>query len=188
MSHHHPTREEELHIHEELASDEFGHEHHVHVTPFIPMAIVFAVLVLFTVITVLTAKFVDLPGTGNLMLAMALASTKGTLVFAYFMHLRYDKLINTVVVLASLFAVALFIGFSMLDLGSRDVINRQYEGQEIVKGGTMPDPDNPNVLGVVNSANVKAMKKYADGHHGHDDEHHDDKHHDDHGDDHGDDH
>ncbi len=186
MSHYHPTREEEKAIHEELASQELGHEHHVHVTPYWPMLAVFVTLVIMTVVTVLTAKFIDLPGTGNLLLAMVIACFKGTLVFAYFMHLRYDKLLNTVVVAASVFAVVLFIGFSMLDLKARAAFNHEYEAGEITTGG---------MNRVVANANEIAREKALEhGHHGdehgehgdHADEHGDDAHTDgDHGADHG---
>jgi len=90
-------------------------------------------LLFLTVTTVLTAKFVDL-GSMNFFLAMGIAIVKGTLVFAFFMHLFWDKLINTVIIVATLFAAALFIGISVTDLTARHHIDRQESG-EVVMGG-----------------------------------------------------
>lgn len=121
--------------HERLASEESHGHDHVHVTPFWPMTIVFAALLFLTVLTALTAHYIDIPGTGNLLLALFIASLKAILVAAWFMHLRYDTKMNTVVVVSTMFAVVLFIGLTMLDLRSRAVTDRLDAG-EIVPGGT----------------------------------------------------
>ena len=47
------------------------------------------ILVCLTIITVLTAKLVDI-GDYNLLLAMFIATIKATVVFGWFMHLRYE--------------------------------------------------------------------------------------------------
>ena len=115
-----------------------GHTHegepHVHVTPFWTMLFVLIALVFLTITTVLTAIYVDI-GALNFPLAMLIAIVKATLVFGFFMHLFYDKLINSVVVLSCLFAVALFIGLSVVDLTSRHHIDRVQQG-EIAAGGS----------------------------------------------------
>lgn len=120
-----------------LASDEehgLVHEH-VHETNFWSMTIVFIVLVVLTVFTVLTAKYIDLPGNGNLLLAIVIASSKAILVAAFFMHLKYDKPLNTIVVVATMFAVILFLGLTMLDINSRHLIDVKESG-EIITGGS----------------------------------------------------
>ena len=131
------------------------HGHHVHVTPFWPMTIVFAVLIVLTVVTVFTAKYVDLGGSWNLVLALVIACTKGALVAGFFMHLVYDKAMNTVVVIASLFAVLLFFVLTMLDLGTRGAHDIIEEGEIVVGGGapaaappateTNPNPKRPKI-------------------------------------------
>lgn len=133
MSHFESVAEETKH-HELLAADEVHAGEHVHVSPFWPMTIVFLVLLVFTVITALTAHYIYLGNKWNLIIALLIACTKATLVFAYFMHLRYDKPINTVVVASSLFAVVLFIGFTLTDTGSRRVPNN-VDSQYIAPGG-----------------------------------------------------
>ncbi|MCA9293943.1 MAG: cytochrome C oxidase subunit IV family protein [Phycisphaerales bacterium] len=128
-------------LHHEEMFDNDGHfvgahahaEHH-HVTPFMPMFMTLVILVTLTIITVFTAEYVHLPGFGNLALALIIACIKGTLVAAFFMHLLYDKAINTVVVIASMFAVLLFIVLTMTDIGTRK-LHEPLESGEIVVGG-----------------------------------------------------
>lgn len=144
-------------------SADHAHGDHHHATPFWTMLIILIVLIILTVFTVLTAHYIDL-GPFNFPLAMAIAVLKATLVFAFFMHLLYDKLINTVVVASTLFAVSLFIGITVVDLTSRARIDRLQEG-EITAGGT-------------DTVVKKAIEKAALEHHGA--EHHE-------GDDHADD-
>jgi cytochrome c oxidase subunit 4 len=73
------------------------------------------ILVCLTIITVLTAKLVDI-GDYNLLLAMFIATIKATVVFGWFMHLKYDGLMNRVIALCGIFFLFLFVGFSYLDL------------------------------------------------------------------------
>jgi cytochrome c oxidase subunit 4 len=74
------------------------------------------VLMILTVVTVLVTK-VDLGGGGNLLVAMVIATIKAGLVCAFFMHLRYDKLIHTVVFLSALLFAILFVGITLMDTG-----------------------------------------------------------------------
>ncbi len=110
------------------------HDNHHHVTPLGPMVFTLVSLVVLTVVTVLTAKFVPLPGSGNLILALVIASIKGTFVAAFFMHLLYDKAVNTIVVMSSMFGVVLFIALTMVDIGTRK-LHEPLEAGEIVAGG-----------------------------------------------------
>ena len=68
---------------------------------------------LLTILTV-AATWVDL-GPFNIWLALLIAVIKGGLVAMYFMHLRWDSPFNGVVLIASLFFVALFLGITILD-------------------------------------------------------------------------
>ncbi len=72
-------------------------------------------LVVLTIITVLTAKYVDL-GDYNLVLAMFIATIKATVVLGWFMHLKYDGLMNRAIAVCGIFFLFLFVGFSYLDL------------------------------------------------------------------------
>lgn len=120
---------------ETLSLDE-SHESHHHVTPFWPMLAVFIALLFLTALTVLQAR---VPTTimsefMHVIAAILIASVKAILVAGYFMHLRYDKPMNTVVLGATLFGVILFIGLTMLDLYSRHLADPRERG-EIYPGG-----------------------------------------------------
>jgi cytochrome c oxidase subunit 4 len=74
---------------------------------------VWGALVVLTVVTV-AATWIDL-GRLNLLLAMAIATVKASLVLLYFMHMRYDRPFNAVVFVAALLFVALFVGITLID-------------------------------------------------------------------------
>jgi cytochrome c oxidase subunit IV len=89
---------------------------HNHVMPFATNLKVFVALIALTLITVYTAKFVHLPGIGNIVLAMFIASIKGTLVLLWFMHLKGDSIINKAVIGSTVFFLALLFGIAYSDL------------------------------------------------------------------------
>ena len=67
-----------------------------------------------TWLTVYTATQVDLGGF-NIWLAMIIATIKATLVCMYFMHLRYDRSFNAIVLVVSIAFVMLFLSLAVLD-------------------------------------------------------------------------
>ncbi len=123
-----------------------GHQqdHHLHVTPFAPMLIVFIVLLALTALTVYTANLhhidvgntrIEISGTAHILIALTIAVVKSALVLGFFMHLLYDKAVNTIVLASSLFAISLFLGLTLMDLAVRDSIE-PYEAGELTPGGT----------------------------------------------------
>ncbi|MEO1535609.1 MAG: cytochrome C oxidase subunit IV family protein [Planctomycetota bacterium] len=123
-----------------------SHDHgHGHV--IVPWQILLGVLLALLFLTGLTvgqAQFEiyaayewgwEIPLWVNIVLAMFIATIKGTLVVLYFMQLRYDKGVNTVLFLFTVFAVWLFLMFTMIDLDGRNTIT-QWRGGEIVEGGS----------------------------------------------------
>jgi cytochrome c oxidase subunit 4 len=74
----------------------------------------FALLVL-TIITV-AARYVDL-GEANIYLAIGIAVVKATLVSLFFMHLRWDRPFNLMVLIGSMLFVVLMMVFCMMDVG-----------------------------------------------------------------------
>lgn len=92
-----------------------GHEHGEagHVVPWQLLLAVCLALLVLTWLTV-AATWVNL-GTLNLWIAMVVATVKAGLVVLYFMHLRYDKPFNAVLLGASLLFVLLFIGLALTD-------------------------------------------------------------------------
>lgn len=95
-----------------------GHgEHHEgigHVTPASLLLIVGGVLLFLTAVTV-WVTMADLGRSGNLIVAMVIATIKATMVCTYFMHLKWDKPFNAVVFVSSVLFVGLFITIALLD-------------------------------------------------------------------------
>jgi cytochrome c oxidase subunit 4 len=103
------------------------HQHQPHATPshgvghVVPPKILFAtggVLLVLTIVTVLAAKIeFDEAGVSelNILVALTIAVIKASLVVLFFMHLRWDRPFNSIVFVASIAFVALFIGFAMTD-------------------------------------------------------------------------
>jgi cytochrome c oxidase subunit IV len=77
---------------------------------------VWTTLVVLTGVTV-AATHVDL-GSMNLWTALAIATLKASLVALYFMHLRYDRPVNLIIFLGTLFFVCLFVGLALIDTQS----------------------------------------------------------------------
>ncbi len=79
------------------------------------------------VLTILTVALSDFQfGAFDIWIAMGIAVAKGTLVALFFMHLFWDKRFNGFVFIASLFFVAIFIGFILLDTHTYKGGIRQY--------------------------------------------------------------
>lgn len=101
--------------------DGLGH----HIASLQTYVAVFGSLLFFTALTY-AVSFADL-GPFALLIAMMVASVKVFLVATFFMHLKYDEKFNVLVFVSSIFFIAVFFGFTMVDLGSRTVIT-EVEG------------------------------------------------------------
>lgn len=95
------------------------HDSAHHIIPIKTYLYVFTALIILTVLTV-TSAAQDF-GTMNIVIAIVIASIKASLVFLWFMHLKYDELVNRVIILVSLFMVALLGVFTAGDIWSRVV-------------------------------------------------------------------
>jgi cytochrome c oxidase subunit IV len=93
-------------------------EHHVHVVEARVFLNVLVALLILTLITVAVSR-VDFGG-GNMIIAMAVAIMKASLVMAVFMHLRWDTPINNIFFLGSFVLLALLFLFSFADGFARD--------------------------------------------------------------------
>lgn len=89
-----------------------------HIVPTKTNVVTLSTLLVLTILTVYTAKFVDL-GSFNLALAMLIASIKAVTVFLWFMHLKYDGLMNRVIIFSTFIFLLLMYGFSAGDIASR---------------------------------------------------------------------
>lgn len=90
---------------------------HVHGGPKVYGAVLAGLLVL-TVVTVAAAGFNF--GSMNVVIALVIASMKASLVALFFMHLRWDKPVNAIIFVSSLFFLGLLLMMTLIDRGSRD--------------------------------------------------------------------
>lgn len=95
------------------------HTHANHITgPKTYTAVLLALLV-FTVVTVWVAQF-DF-GAMNTVVALLIASIKGSLVALFFMHLRHDRF-NAVIFLGGLVFLAILLIFTLFDIETRQTV------------------------------------------------------------------
>jgi len=120
-----------------------GDNHH-HVSSPFTLLTVLTILVILTIATFAAYFFetwlgeafnVVIPQWVNVMVAMSIATVKGVLVLMYFMHLRHDNQLNTVVFISCVLAFAIFLGLTGLDLGNRGTVY-SWKVDQIVEGGT----------------------------------------------------
>ena len=79
---------------------------------------IFSALIVLTLLTV-RVSYYDF-GSANIIIALLIATMKASLVAAFFMHLRHDKLFNTIAFLAAFLFLAIFILLTYDDLGLRE--------------------------------------------------------------------
>ena len=84
-----------------------------HIVPIGVLAATLATLLFLTFLTV-AVSWVDL-GALNLWVALLIAGAKATLVVLYFMHLRYEKPFNAIVLICALLFIVLFAGLTLMD-------------------------------------------------------------------------
>jgi cytochrome c oxidase subunit 4 len=96
-------------------SEQNEHAHTI-VGPRVYVTILFALL-LGTALTV-WASFIDL-GFWNPIIALAIATTKATLVVLYFMHVRYSSKLTMLTVVAGIFMLLTLVSLTLADYISR---------------------------------------------------------------------
>jgi cytochrome c oxidase subunit IV len=120
-----------------------GHDHHnpsTHVPHIMPLRMYFGVgfgLIVLTVLTVWTAKFMPeliyhhtkmriTPGI-SIAIALIIAFLKASLVCLFFMHLFYDSPLNRLTFVSGLFFLSLFFIFTLGDTMTRET--KPFAGQ-----------------------------------------------------------
>lgn len=78
-------------------------------------------LLALLVLTALTvgAAYINL-GSGNVVIALFIATIKAILVALFFMHLRWEKPMDSLIAMAGFIFLGIFIGFCLLDFDSRN--------------------------------------------------------------------
>src|SRR5689334_16459233 len=126
--------------HTESHSQQHSEAHAHHGGPKIYTANLFALLFL-TIITVAAASFNF--GSANVVIALAIATVKATLVALFFMHLIWDKPINGIIAIAGFLFLGIFLMFDFLDVTSRNAfLPRNLPNME----NATPAPDSMNPL------------------------------------------
>jgi cytochrome c oxidase subunit 4 len=104
--------------------------HHVHGGPKVYLAVLLGLLVL-TLITVGASRIDFGSGGANVAIALFIATVKATLVALWFMHLKYDKAMNSMIFLSTLFFLSLFFAYPYIDMFSRpDLKPSNWKGVE----------------------------------------------------------
>lgn len=121
---------------------ELPHHGHVIIRPSTLVAVL-AALLFFTALTVFSSRaevwisdtfHIHIPHLVNVLIALSIATVKCILVAMFFMQLKYDNPLNSLVALFCLFAFVLFLFLTMMDLGTRGIVY-PYKSGEIQKGG-----------------------------------------------------
>ena len=106
-----------------MSHDAHAHEHAAegfhapHAVPAMLFVKVLLALLFLTFVTVWIAQF-DF-GSMNMLIAMAVAAVKASLVMTFFMHLKWDTPINNIAILSSFLFLALLFIFTLADLTTR---------------------------------------------------------------------
>ena len=97
-------------------------EHAAH--PPVPYFAIFGTLCVFTIVTI-GASFVELGKAGNVILALAIAAFKASLVMLFFMHLKYEKRPIVLIAIAP-FALVVVLIVALFP----DIMNGQYHSDD----------------------------------------------------------
>jgi cytochrome c oxidase subunit 4 len=144
-----------------------GHDHeddgavHVHIGSNQSYIGIFLALIFLTFVTV-KVSYYDF-GSANIIIAMLVATMKASLVAAFFMHLRYDKLFNTLAFLGSFLFLAIFILLTYDDLGNRAKIDPNYGGMVNVQTGVAAPGGAPATTATQDDVAEEAPKGGAPG-------------------------
>jgi cytochrome c oxidase subunit 4 len=92
-------------------------EHTSHIVPVSTYLMVFLALIVGTVLTWQVA-LIDL-GPFNIVVALAIAVSKASLVVLFFMHVKYSTRLTKLVVIAGIFWLGILLSITELDLLTR---------------------------------------------------------------------
>jgi cytochrome c oxidase subunit 4 len=125
-----------------------GHTHPEHDHSGIYLKVLLALLFL-TIVTV-GASYVDF-GSGNIVIALFIATIKASLVALFFMHLRWDKPVNAIIATAGFLFLGIFLMFCFIDFDSRDGLRPvNWDGKmpvEVAAPNPVAGPDAPQPAG-----------------------------------------
>jgi caa(3)-type oxidase subunit IV len=164
--------------------DEYGHKDHGHViVSLFTLRFVLIALLICTLLTsgsawaeeaIASTFHVVIPQWVNAFVALSIAIVKTALVVGFFMQLKYDNPMNTIIFVFTILTVFSFLGFTSLDLCNRDSIDRfknvyAYPGGDLSAGpGTFVKDAVPVESIVVRAQRIAAANPdpshHAEGH------------------------
>lgn len=121
------------HAHADDTVDAKSH-YHAHVVSMPVLIGTFVALLVLTWATV-AAWTIDLGPAFNIGLALFIALIKASLVGLYFMHLRYDSVFNSIILIAALLFVMIFIAISLIDTADYQPGRTQFQQQQQTETG-----------------------------------------------------
>jgi cytochrome c oxidase subunit IV len=112
--------------------------HTAHAEPHDHSAVYLRVLILLLILTAITvgASYIDF-GSGNVAIALFIASIKAILVALFFMHLKDDKPVNGIIAIAGFIFLGIFIMFDLIDFNTR-VKYQPFNYTPVVNGEKIP--------------------------------------------------
>jgi cytochrome c oxidase subunit 4 len=138
-----------------------GHDHddgavHAHISSVRFYVGIFVGLVILTILTV-KVSYYDF-GSANILIAIAIATAKASLVSIFFMHLRHDKKFNALTFLSAFVFLGVFIVFTYDDLGRRGEIDNAYGGTVDLQTGIAAPGGLPATTATINDVEGEPPK------------------------------
>ena len=146
---------------ESHTAGDHGHPHsegavHVHIASTQFYVGIFVALVVLTIITV-KVSYYDF-GSANILIAMAVATAKASLVSLFFMHLAHDKKFNSLTFISAFLFLGIFIVFTYDDLGRRAELDNDYGGTVDLQTGQAAPGGLPATTATINDVEEEPPK------------------------------
>ena len=120
-------------------------EAHDHVLPLSLYYKVFGALIILTVLTV-AVSYMNL-GSASIYVAMAVAIVKSAFVVGYFMHLKYDDRLYSLVGVLVIFFVICFFALTFADIATRDAIDPEWGNYDYFEHKILSSPETETCQG-----------------------------------------
>ena len=129
---------------------------HVHIASTQFYIGVFVALVVLTILTV-KVSYYDF-GEANVLIAIAIATAKASLVSIFFMHLAHDKKFNALTFVSAFLFLGIFIVFTYDDLGRRAELDNDYGGTVDLQTGQAAPGGLPATTATINDVEGEPPK------------------------------
>jgi cytochrome c oxidase subunit IV len=130
---------------------------HAHISNLGFLCAIFGSLVALTILTV-AASYVDF-GSGNTVIALIIATIKAGLVATFFMHLRYDKLFNTLAFLSAFLFLSVFLLLTSDDDWKRGQVDDAYGTKVFDQSGELAPGGFPSAMVIPSAAPGEKAKE-----------------------------